>query len=102
MEYKYGLSYDCWIMKKGDDCYYPIGNAEDGGHILDCVSNDLDKLKTHDTNYEVLTDHEYVGGRVDGDEGNGIVVAVLVEDDDDDPYGIIYENPIMPPMPTIL
>lgn len=81
---KYGVSFNC----SSDD--FDIGGGGEGDTSIDYVSDDLNKLiealtgeQDYGAVYVAKTDHEYVGEYVD--VGDGPIVAVIGEQEGDDP-----------------
>ena len=96
---KYGVSYNC-IVGRNDE----VGGGGEGDTSIDFVSKDLAKLIAHVTKdgkgqgfkYTTLTDHEYVGQRVDV---GGEVVAVIGEREKDGYFAVacvVFTSPKSP------
>ena len=98
MSYKFGASYNCWVMPVKSEAYplelyQEVGSTEEGS-ALQYVSDDYNALTAHLTDGsvgELTTDHPYMGAEVDSEIGGGTVIAVLVEDDE--VYGVIFSDP---------
>jgi hypothetical protein len=96
-KYKYGVSFNCVVGR--DDA---IGGGEEGWTSIDFIGNDLQKVIAavckEDPAYVASYDHEYVGKRPDVAKDSGKVVAVILEEDDDEKYVVcvVFTDPAGP------
>lgn len=100
-EFKFGASFNCYIMDADvSSNTIDVGGAENGGS-LDYVSDDLDKIEQvileelGEGDYTASRTHKYVGFTCYGDCSiDGDIVSVIL--DDGDVTCVIFANPSMP------
>jgi len=105
MSYKFGVSYNCWVMPDvAKNVYDEVGAAEHEVNRITFVGNDYNSLvkrieEEEDDLMVLTTDHPFMGAKVDDEISGGVVLAVLIDKDececpeDARAWAVIFSDP---------